>query len=131
MTQHPQTWAVLARVVDNLTYVDGSRFTLARDDASNYCVLYVFLHAPNSYREDRADRFTRNEFVVPVATYDYENWRRWVYERLKAAAIHEVGEWFKDSGVRVYPPYHGNGEDPYVEWTGGSPERAAKAPGDD
>src|SRR4051794_15277972 len=93
--KHEQTWDELARFLKHFTYEDGSSARLARDDESNYCVLYVFLHAPNSYRGapgERYDRYTRHEFVVPVATYNYENWRRWVYERLCAAALHEVGE---------------------------------------
>lgn len=128
-----QTWDELDRCVRNLTYTDGSRFRLHRDDESNYAVLYVFLHAPNSYRGEpgnRVDRYTRHEFVVPVATYNYENWRRWVYERLRAAAMHEVDEWFMDDGVRVFAPHHGNGEDPYVSWQLGTQEQVSKAPGE-
>lgn len=132
-----QTWDELARFLDTFTFEDRSRFELHRDDESNYAVLYAFLHAPNTYSPlvdgKRGDRYTRHEFVVPVATYNYETWRRWVFERLKAAAIHEVCEWFMDDGVRVFAPHHGNGEDPYIEWYT-RPDRAeqvAKAPGDD
>lgn len=131
MVTHEQTWDVLGEAVDAITYEDSSRLVLSRDDPSNYAILYVFLHSPNSYRDDRADRYTRHEFVVPVATYDRANWIRWVFERVKSAAVHEVCEWFKVDGERVYPPHHGNGEDPYVEWHLGTVEQAAKAPGDD
>lgn len=134
MKLREQTWDELDRFLKNFTYVDFSRTQLVRDDESNYAVLYVYLHAPNSYIGEpgnRQDRYTRHEFVVPVATYNYENWRRWVYERLKAAAIHEVDEWFKDSGVRVFAPHHGNGEDPYVSWQVGSELAISKAPGED
>lgn len=134
MKVHEQTWNELQRFLDRFSYEDGCRAHLVRDDESNYAVLYVFLHAPNSYggsEGNRQDRYTRHEFVVPVATYNYENWRRWVYERLCSAALHEVGEWFKDNGWRVFAPHHGNGCDPYVQWHMGSPELAAKAPGDE
>ncbi len=104
---------------------------LLRDDESNYAVLYVFIHAPNSYREDRRDRHTRHEFIVPVATYNRLTWARWITDRLKRIAIHEVDEWAKLDGERLSPPHHGNGEDPYVEWHMGTAEQAAKAPGDD
>lgn len=129
---YDQAWDTLQQVIDNLTYEDRSRFELHRDDESNYAVLYVFLHAPNTYREDRVDRYTCHEFVVPAATYDYANWRRWIFERLCSAAIHEVCEWFMDSGVRVFAPHHGNGEDPYVAWTpcDREAERVALAPGE-
>jgi hypothetical protein len=131
--QHEQTWDVLESVIRAVSYVDESQFKLVRDDfndASNYAIMYVFIHAPNSYREDRRDRYTRHEFVVPVATYDRENWTRWVFERLKRIAIHEVCEWFKVDGLRAYPPNHGDGEDPYVEWHLSAVERAALAPGE-
>lgn len=131
MNVRAQTWEVLETVVRQITYVDRSRFTLVRDDESNYAVLYIFITAPNSYREDREDRHTRHEFVVPVATYDRDNWIRWVFECVKRIEIHEVCEWFKILGVRAYPPNHGNGENPYVEWHLSSVERAAKAPGDE
>lgn len=129
--RHEQTWDELGAVVDAASYTDGTRFALERDDDSNYAILYVFIHAPNSYREDRADRYTRSEFVVPVATYDRANWTRWIFDRVKATAIHKVCEWFQVDGERIYPPNHGNGEDPYVEWHLNTAERAAKAPGDD
>jgi hypothetical protein len=134
MTQkHEQSWDELERFLANFSYTDGSHAKLERDDESNYAVLYVYLHAPNSYYGEpgnREDRHTRHEFVVPVATYDYENWRRWVYERLRSAALHEVDEWFTDAGVRVFAPHHGNGADPYVSWQLGSAAQSAKAPGD-
>lgn len=132
--RHDQTWDILEQVVAEATYTDRTRFELVRDDeddASNYALLYVFIHAPNSYYDDRRDRYTRHEFVVPVATYDRTNWIRWVFERVESAAIHEVCEWFMINGKRVYPPHHGNGEDPYVKWHLGTEEQAAKAPGDE
>lgn len=102
--RHAQTWDELGAVVDAASYTDDTIFALERDDESNYALLNVFIHAPNSYREDRADRYTRHEFVVPVATYDRANWIRWVFERVKSAAIHEACEWFMVDGERVYPP---------------------------
>lgn len=131
MTQYEQTWDILDQVIHNLTYEDGSRFALIRDNESNHCILRIWIHAPNTYREDREDRYTHHDFLVPCATYDYTNWRRWVFENLKRIAIHEVCEWFKDSGTRVFAPHHGNGENPYVEWHLGTKEQINKAPGDD
>lgn len=129
--KHDQTWDVLEQVIDSATYTDDARFQLIREDESNYALLYIFLSAPNTYREDRTMRHTRHEFVVPVATYNFNAWVRWVFERIKSAvAVHEVCEWFKIDGVRPYPPHHGNGEDPYVEWHLGTEEQASKAPGD-
>lgn len=135
MKVREQTWDELDRFLkEGFSYEDFSRAKLERHDEDNYAVLYVFLHAPNSYIGSpghREDRHTRHEFIVPVATYNYENWRRWVYERLCSAALHEVGEWFMDKGVRVFANHHGNGSDPYVPWQLGSYEETLKAPGED
>lgn len=38
-----------------------------------------------------------------------------------------VGPWL----ARPYAPHHGNGEDPYVQWFDGHPDKQAKAPGED
>ncbi len=127
-----QTWDLLQAALDSITYKDDSRFGLHRDDAANYAVLYVYVHAPNTYTDPpREDRFTRHEFIVPVATYDQANWTRWVFERVKTIEIHETCEWFKVDGERIYAPHHGNGEDPYMEWHLGTLEQVSKAPGDD
>lgn len=126
---YAQTWDVLEQVVDAFGYVDKSRLQLVRDDESNYAVLYAFITTENSYVRGQ-DRHTRHEFVVPVATYDRANWARWVFERLVRTAVHEVCEWATLDGERLYPPHHGDGEDPYVEWHLGTLEQAAKAPGD-
>lgn len=131
MGQYYQSWDILDQVVHNITYEDGSSFVLTRDDESNHCVLHCYITAPNTYRDDRRPRPTNHEFLVPCATYNYENWRRWVFECLKTIAIHEVCEWFKDSGVRVFGPHHGNGENPYVEWHLGTLEQIQKSPGED
>lgn len=141
MTARAQTWDVLATVVAEHRYEDFSSFQLERDDESNYARLYVVIHAPNSYRGtmgERPDRPTRHEFMVPCATYDYANWQRWIYERLCTAAVHEVGEWFQKLDPttgeyrRVFPPHHGDGADPYVDWTNidRAEERASLSPGE-
>lgn len=141
MTQHEQSWDLLETVVARHRYEDFSRLELERDDESNHAILHVYIHAPNSYKGkpgERIDRHTNHEFLVPCATYDYENWQRWVYDRLISISHHEVGEWFQEMDPetrewrRVFPPHHGDGEDPYVIWTNidRADERAALAPGD-
>lgn len=135
MAKREQTWDELERFLGLWTF--GPQMTVAprlvRHDDENYAVLYVYLHTPNSYEPGFPDRHTGHEFVVPVATYNYQTWRRWVYDRMCAAALHEVGEWFMDDGERVFAPHHGNGEDPYVQWQTRADREAqvAKAPGDD
>jgi hypothetical protein len=136
VARHEQTWDVLQQVLDNWTYVDGMwPPELEREDESNWALLSVFLHAPNSYRGEpgnRPDRHTRHVRLVPCATYDYQSWRRWLYEFVRDVAVHEVGEWFKDRGERIFAPHHGDGDDPYVmhETITDRTLRVAKSPGE-
>lgn len=129
-----QTWDLLAAALDSITYTrdepPGARFRLVRDDEANYAVLHIFTLNPDSYAPDRM-RHTRHEFVVPVATYHQDAWTRWVFDRFASIEIHEACESFKVNGVRVYAPHHGNGEDPYAFWPGGTREQKRKHPGDD
>lgn len=133
ITKHEQTWDELEGFLATFAYTDFSRFRLEREDENNYAVFCAFIHAPNSRSGEpgnRPDRYTRHEFVVPVATYNRKNWRRWVYEQLRRIATHEVDEWFLDDGERVFGPHHGNGEDPYVSWQLDTANQIAKSPGD-
>jgi hypothetical protein len=130
----PQTWDLLEEALASIEYTrdqpPGDRFRLDRRDGENWAVLYVFTWNPNTYRPDEM-RYTRHEFVVPVATYSRDAWVRWVFDRIASIELHETCESFRVEGVRIYAPHHGNGEDPYAFWPGGTPEQKAKAPGDD
>lgn len=128
------TWDLLEAALASITYTrdvpPGDRFRLVRDDESNYAVLYIFTVNPNTYRPEEM-RHTRHEFVVPVATYHQEAWTRWVFDRFASIELHETCESFQVAGVRPYAPHHGNGEDPYAFWPGGTREQKRKSPGDD
>lgn len=133
--KYEQTWDLLENALGRIRYtrderVGTPRFQLVRDDDSNHAVLYVFTHNANTYRPDEV-RHTRHEFVVPVATYHEQAWVRWVFDRVASIEHHETCESFQVDGVRIYAPHHGNGEDPYAFWPGGTAEQKAKAPGDD
>jgi hypothetical protein len=96
---HEQTWDVLEQVLTRIRYTrdqppDG-RFQLVRDDVSNYAVLYIFTYNPNTYRPDEM-RYTRHEFVVPVATYHHAAWRRWLFDRILSIENHETSECFQE-----------------------------------
>ena len=135
MTARPQTWDLLQAALDTITYDRdkppwGKQFELYRDDESNYAVLYIFTYMPDSYAPEQM-RHTRHEFVVPVATYHQEAWTRWVFDRFASIELHEACESFKVNGLRVYAPHHGNGEDPYAFWPGGTREQKRKHPGED
>lgn len=132
--KHAQTWDLLALALRDITYdrdePPGDRFQLVRDDEANYAVLYVFTYQRNTYPPHRM-RHTRHEFVVPVATYNYGTWVRWVFDRIASIELHETCESFQVDGVRIYAPHHGNGEDPYAFWPGGTREQKRKSPGQD
>lgn len=93
-----QTWDLLAEALGEIRYTrdegSGDRFRLVRDDDSNYAVLYVFTHNPNTYRPEEI-RHTRHEFVVPVATYNKAAWTRWVFDRIVSIELHETCESFQ------------------------------------
>lgn len=131
---YDHTWAKLEDVLTTINYtrdpVPRKRFQLVRDDISNYAVLYIFTYTPNTYSPEEM-RHTRHEFVVPVATYNRSTWTRWVFDRILSIEAHETCESFKVDGVRIYAPHHGNGEDPYSFWPGGTDEQKRKAPGDE
>lgn len=133
MKAYEQTWGALQVALDSITYTrdlpPGQRFRLIRHDEDNHAVLYVFTYNPNTYWPDEM-RHTRHEFVVPVATYSQATWVRWVFDRIASIEHHETCESFQVDGVRIYAPHHGNGEDPYAFWPGGTIEDKAKAPGD-
>lgn len=139
-TSYDQTWDLLAEALAEIVYTrdpvpDGRRFNLVRDDASNYARLDIYTYQPNTYAPERM-RWTRHEFVVPVATYHKAAWTRWVFDRLAAIELHETCESFQVPGpdgalYRPYAPHHGNGEDPYAFWPGGTAAQKALAPGED
>jgi hypothetical protein len=131
--RYEQTWDLLAEALTEIVYtrdpVPHDRFRLVRNDPSNYAVLYVFTYNPNTYRPEEM-RHTRHEFIVPVATYHKAAWTRWVFDRIASIEHHETCESFQVDGVRIYAPHHGNGEDPYAFWPGGTAEQKSKSPGE-
>lgn len=129
-----QTWHLLADALTSIKYTRDqpprTRFQLVVHGEDNYAVLYIYTYNRNTYRPDEM-RHTQHEFVVPVATYHREAWTRWVFDRIASIELHETCENFFVDEVRVYAPHHGNGEDPYAFWPGGTPEQKSKAPGED
>lgn len=133
--QIEQTWDVLQDALDKIVYKrdvppNGGQFELKRFDEFNYAVLNIFTYNPNTYDPEHM-RLTRHEFVVPVATYHFLGWSRWVFDRIRSISFHEDTECFFVDGVRIYAPHHGNGWDPYTFWPGHDIAEKLKAPGDD
>lgn len=117
MTAREQTWGVLGDLLGTLRYTrepppkfyrgtdddpphtevlfDNERFRLVADLPGNYAVLYVYTFNPNTYNPERM-RLTRHEFIVPVATYHREGWRRWVFDQIASIEHHETCESFQE-----------------------------------
>lgn len=136
MGKRDQTWHLLSEVLLEIKYIRDEppprykRFELVEHADENYAVLYFFTWTPNTYRPEE-ERYTRHEFVVPVATYNKAALTRWIFDRIESIERHETCESFLVNGVRIYAPHYGNGWDPYTVWYDGHPDEQAKAPGDD
>lgn len=134
--EHPQTWDKLQEAIDSIDYQREplprgyDRFRLVRRDHENYAVLYILTYNPNTYKPGQM-RLTTHEFVVPVATYNYQAWVRWVFDRILSIEMHETTEHFFVEGHRLYAPHHGKGWDPYTFWPGHDQNEKFKAPGED
>lgn len=134
MTKYEQTWDVLEEVLKSIDYKrepppDGKRFSLFRDDDSNYARLTIFTYNPNTYKPKEM-RWTRHEFLVPCATYHAQGWTRWVFDNIAKIELHETTEFFFVNGERIYGPHHSDGWDPYTFWPGHEEHEKWKAPGD-
>jgi hypothetical protein len=134
--QREQTWDLLEEALGSIEYgreplpAGYDRFKLTRVDADNYAVLNIYTYNPNTYKPGKM-RLTRHEFVVPVATYNYQSWVRWVFDRIVSIEVHETTEFFFVEGHRLYGPHHGNGWDPYAFWPGHDQNEKFKSPGED
>lgn len=96
--QREQTWDILQTALDKIKYAreqhpSGRRFSLERSDESNYAVLYIYSYNPDTFNPSEM-RYTRHEFVVPVATYNEQMWIRWVFDNIVKMELHEITEWF-------------------------------------
>lgn len=133
--QYEQTWDTLQEALDSIKYAreqhpSGYRFTFRRQDEDNFAILEIFSYNPDTFNPSEM-RYTRHEFIVPVATYNKQAWTRWVFDCIVKMEMHEITEWFMVDGKRVYAPHHGNGWDPYSFWPGHDVAEKKKHPGDD
>lgn len=107
------THDILSTVVDQVKCKPGWEFRLVKEDGALRLVIYV--PGYNSAHPDDLQRFNVNHFFpVPIATYNYNTWRRWVFEMCRRVENHELGEWFRIGDERPFSPLHGPGEDPYT-----------------
>lgn len=130
----------LANIVENWRYKPGWVFKLVdrdRGQQSAGLTLVVTTLTHESLHEDADTPFERwplvrvnHFFIVPTASYNYNSWRNWMMERCKDVEIHEMCEFIRVNGERVFAPHHGEGEDPYTVWMIGDTETAKKTADD-
>lgn len=108
----------LARLVHQLTYRPGWKVELRdfeRDPGSRGLTLVVTTCTHDSYHPERGSNYRVDHFFpVPPATYAYEDWRRWLFDRLVDVETHEAAEFFQIGVNRPYAPNHGPGRNPYI-----------------
>lgn len=122
LTQEGPYPTQLAELVSACTYRPDWEVYLrdeVRDPADTHGVesrgltLSIVVTGPNSYPPHELLR-VRHLFAVPPATYNYESWRWWLFERFLAVERHEAMEFFTIDGNKPYAPNHGPGWDPYL-----------------
>lgn len=124
----------LVEIVKDLDYKSGWKLYIAHevlDDGSGGWHLFVVPTTENSQDPDDLNYRVRHGFLIPPASYNYDTWSSWVFDRLGDVDTHERGEFFKLKGIRVFAPHHSNGENPYIVWHTGDYATAAKSSGDD
>jgi hypothetical protein len=129
-----QTWSILSDVLTTINYKRDpvppgyKRFELVEQLDKNFAQLNIFTWNEDTFNKGYM-RYTRHEFIVPVATYNKDTWVRWVFECIDSIERHETCENFLVNGKRIYSPHHGNGENPYYMWYASYPEKKKIAPG--
>jgi len=107
----------LAELVQNTTYLKNWEVALhngyERDKGSYGLTLIITTATVNSYDQERHIR-VNHLFPVPPATYNRQNWQRWLFEQFVKVELHEAMEFFTVAGEKPYAPNHGPGNDPYT-----------------
>lgn len=124
----------LRGLVQNTTYRKSWTVALhngyERDEGSYGLTLIITTAARNSYDQGQMIN-VRHLFPVPPATYNRQNWQRWLFDRFLDVERHECMEFFTVAGEKPYAPNHGPGNDPYTIHELSTPEeRAARFTGE-
>lgn len=117
MTQTAPWPEALEHIINTIQYLDNWTFRLYpwhdRGQGSQGTTLVITVIGTDSYHPE-VMKPTAHYFIVPAASYDYNNWRRWVLDQINLVEIHERGEHFVIGGEHPYAPNHGPGHNPYV-----------------
>lgn len=115
MTQVAPFPEELWELVKAVSYKSGWQFGLGHRDrgqGSAGLTLTITVFGPDTYHP-KITRGVNHFFIVPAASYNKQNWQRWLFDRVRDVETHEACEWFQINGERPYAPNHGPGHDPY------------------
>ncbi len=94
----------LRDLVSKTTYRDSWDVALhnacERDKDSHGLTLIITTDTVNSYDQGRKMR-VRHLFPVPPATYNRQNWQRWLFDRFQDVERHECMEFFTVDNVNA------------------------------
>ena len=77
--------------------------------------LVIATEGYDSYHPERGRTYGVNHFfIVPAASWNREEWCRWLFEQFVLVETHEAAEHFTIDGDRPFAPLHGPGMNPYV-----------------
>jgi hypothetical protein len=117
---------ILKSIINATKYKEGWSFTLAdidRGQGSEGLTLIIQITVPDSYTPDAL--ITVNHYMlVPPAAYNYDSWKRWLFDQILLVEQHEAAEFFILDGIRPYAPNHGPGNNPYTLFDQGTREGA-------
>jgi hypothetical protein len=123
----------LPGVVESVSYKPGWDFRLVRhvaEDGSGGLQLQIDAWTDDSF-DFTKKRAVRHLHLVPMASYNRDEWVAWVFDRVRDIETHEAGEFFRVDGVREFAPHHSNGENPYRVWHVSDWATADKSSGQD
>jgi hypothetical protein len=117
---------ILKSIINATKYKEGWSFTLAdidRGQGSEGLTWIIQITVPDSYTPDAL--ITVNHYMlVPPAAYNYDSWKRWLFDQILLVEQHEAAEFFILDGIRPYAPNHGPGNNPYTLFDQGTREGA-------
>lgn len=109
------TLNLLHDLVRTLKCKPGWSFAILTDKETGGPCLIITVEGYNSaFPNEKCPITVSHWFPIPLATYNRQAWRRWIFEYCRGVENHELGEWFRDGDERPFQPLHGPGEMPYV-----------------
>lgn len=123
----------LREIINSVAYKPGWNFAMVEHfdpDGSGGLIFRINSWTDDSMKPERQIA-VRHNFLIPPASYNKQTWIAWIRNRIADVENHELNEFFKVEGERVFAPHHSNGEDPYLTWFVGDWETAKKVSGQD